>query len=116
MGLQRDLDWKEEAKWKKKYEEDDIYEDIFYGFDQETEVSYMHSEEDRYVESDQFTGFIKDNEGPRYALWHFFQRKREAHILKNQLIRLIFVSCIEHQSSRQCMLQCRNLNANHLWN
>ena len=57
-----------EAKWAEIYEEDQVWEDVFYNADgTESRVKYLHGNEGRYLESENATGFLKLYEGGRYA-------------------------------------------------
>lgn len=61
-----------EAEWAGKYEDSDIYEDDFRNIDGSvSRVQMMHSVEDWYVESDQYTGFIKPYKYEEYAEFFF---------------------------------------------
>ena len=74
-----------EAKWKKMYEEDDIYDDVFYGFEKEFETSFMQSREYHYIDSERFTGFIKDYEGDRYAFMALLPKGKGKTYMDNSL-------------------------------
>lgn len=48
------------ADWHDEYEDDDIYEEVFTCADGSTsEIEFLHRTEDHYIESDDFTGFVK---------------------------------------------------------
>lgn len=66
-----------DAKWQDPYGEDDIYEEGEFNNADGTvsEVPFMSSTENDYIEDDYFTGFIKDYKGGRYALMALLPKK-----------------------------------------
>ena len=56
-----------EEQWKKPYKEDDVYEDEFQAYTRLCEdVSMLHSNEEEYIESEYFTGFVKPYKGGEF--------------------------------------------------
>lgn len=66
-----------DAKWQIPYGEDDIYEEGEFNNADGTvsEVPFMSSTENDYIEDDYFTGFIKDYKGGRYAFMALLPKK-----------------------------------------
>lgn len=66
-----------DAKWQVPYEEDQIYDDGEFNNADGTvsEVPFMSSTENDYIEDDYFTGFIKDYKGGRYAFMALLPKK-----------------------------------------
>ena len=57
-----------QADWKKQYEEDDIYDELFVNADgTSSELPMLHSTESGYVEDEAFTGFVKPYKDDRFS-------------------------------------------------
>lgn len=57
-----------EADWEEQYWEDDVYEDEFTNADGSvSEVIMLRSQEERFIECDNYTGFLKPYKGLEYS-------------------------------------------------
>lgn len=80
-----------EAKWKTPYEDGDIYDDDFTNADGSvSEISFMSSTENLYIEDDYFTGFIKDYKGGRYALMALLPKQEDGTFLEKGIAQIDF--------------------------
>lgn len=65
-----------DAEWKKVYSEDEVKEDIFTKENGETSnVQYMYSEENTYIEDKNTTGFVKYYKDNKYAFVALLPKK-----------------------------------------
>lgn len=68
-----------EADWAEKYEEDDIYEDDFTNADgSKSEVSYLYSTEEIFVENEFFKGFIKPYKNEEFSFMALLPKKKKS--------------------------------------
>jgi len=74
------------AKWKKKYEYNDIDEGIFTNSDgTSSEVTMMKSKEDHYIENEFFTGFTKPYKDAGYSFMALLPKKDDPACLKEAI-------------------------------
>lgn len=80
-----------DAKWLVPYKEDDVWEDGEFNNADGTvsEVAFMSSNENYYIEDDYFEGFIKDYKGGRYALMALLPKKENDNEALNNAIEQI---------------------------
>ena len=81
-----------DAEWKKKYDEDDIYDSDFTNADGSiSEVQMLDSKEQMYVENDRMIGFIKPYKDPEYEFMALLP-KRKAKSAMAHAIRFLNIS------------------------
>ncbi|MBQ2661216.1 MAG: serpin family protein [Clostridia bacterium] len=56
-----------DAKWKEQYTDENRLTDTFFGKDKAAAAEYMCSVENKYIEGENVTGFIKPYEGEKYS-------------------------------------------------
>lgn len=88
-----------EADWDKKYEEDDIYEDVFTNADgSENEVSYLQSTEKYFVENEFFKGFVKPYKNNEFSFMALLPKKKKSHSFLLRAIESIDFSKLFEES------------------
>lgn len=89
-----------EAEWEEQYRENDIFEDEFINADGSvTEVEMLASKEERYIESDSYTGFLKPYKGCEYSFMALLPKHKTnrfmAYDLKSVNFTKLFNDSIE---------------------
>lgn len=85
-----------ESEWRKKYSEDDIYEDEFHNFDGTiSEVEMLHSKEKRYVEDECFKGFIKSYKDEKYSFMALLPKRDSTAMLIRGLKQVDFPKLVK---------------------
>lgn len=85
-----------ESEWRKKYSEDDIYEDEFHNFDGTiSEVEMLHSKEKRYVEDECFKGFIKSYKDEKHSFMALLPKRDSTAMLIRGLKQVDFPKLVK---------------------
>lgn len=68
-----------EARWKEKYEDDDIYDDDFTDADGNVKkVPFLRSDEQYYIEDDSFTGFTRPYKDAGFSFMALLPKKKNS--------------------------------------
>lgn len=84
-----------EADWQEEYEEDDIYDGEFVNADNSiSDVQMMDSQEHLYIETKDFTGFVKHYKGMAYSYMALLPKKKGINALQSSLKELNFTDIL----------------------
>ena len=92
-----------DAKWDKKYEEDDIEEESVFENADSTEslVTMLSSTEGEYIENRYVTGFIKNYKGERFAFMGLLPRIEGSEYMRKSVGQIDFKACYESRISKR---------------
>ena len=75
-----------DAEWEEEYWEDDISEDEFTNADGSvTEVEMLSSQEEKYIEDDHYTGFLKSYRGYEYSFMALLPKHKTNRFMMHDL-------------------------------
>ena len=75
-----------DAEWEEQYWEDDISEDEFTNADGSvTEVEMLSSQEEKYIENDNYTGFLKPYKGCEYSFMALLPKHKTNRFMMHDL-------------------------------
>ncbi len=92
-----------DARWDKKYEEDDIEEEsVFENADgTESLVTMLSSTEGEYIKNRYVTGFIKNYKGERFAFMGLLPRQEGSEYMRKSVNWIDFKACYESRISKR---------------
>ena len=89
-----------ESEWSQEYKEDQIWDEEFYNADRtHRDIPMLHSAEERYIDQEMYTGFVKDYKGMNYSFMGLLPKKRGTSQLHRCLRDINFTEAFKTTAS-----------------